>query len=83
MTTQRTLTPIDQAIDTHMLLIEHHLVDMLENINEARHALNYRSRNGAVGTLLQCKEAYSQIGALYEAIIALHHHSDIIERPEE
>jgi hypothetical protein len=83
MTTQRILTTIDQAIHTHMLLIEHHLVDMLENINEARHALNHRSRNGAVGTLLQCKEAYTQIGALYEAIIALHHHSDVIERPEE
>ena len=83
MTTQRTLSIIDQSVHTHMLLIEHHLSDMLENINIARHDLNHRSRNGAVGTLMFCDASYQQITALYHAIIALHHHSDIIERPDD
>jgi 23S rRNA maturation mini-RNase III len=81
--TQRTLNAIDQAIQMHMQLLEHHLTDMLENINEARHALNHRSRNGAVGTLLHCEEAYKQISTLYHAIIALHRTSDAIERPDD
>lgn len=82
-TSQRTLNTIDQAIHTHLLLIEHHLVDMLENINIARHDLTHRSRNGGIGALLQCEEAYTQIGTLYQAILALHRNAGAIERPDD
>ena len=82
-TPSRTLNTIDQAIHTHLLLIEHHLVDMLENINIARHDLTHRSRNGGIGALLQCEEAYTQIGTLYHAILALHRNAGAIERPDD
>jgi hypothetical protein len=81
--TQRTLNTVDHAIQLHMQLLEHHLTDMLENINEARHALNHRSRNGAVGTLMFCDASYQQVTALYHAILALHRSSDAIERPDD
>jgi hypothetical protein len=81
--TQRTLNNVDHAIQLHMQLLEHHLTDMLENINEARHALNHRSRNGAVGTLMFCDASYQQVTALYHAILALHRSSDAIEHPDD
>ena len=81
--TPRTLNAVDHAIQLHMQLLEHHLTDMLENLNEARHALHYRSRNGAVGTLMFCDASYQQVTALYHAILALHRSSDAIERPDD
>jgi 23S rRNA maturation mini-RNase III len=81
--TQRTLNTVDRAIHLHMQLLEHHLTDMLENLNEARHALNHRSRNGAVGTLMFCDASYQQVSALYHAILALHRNAGAIERPDD
>jgi 23S rRNA maturation mini-RNase III len=81
--TPRTLNAVDQAIQLHMHLLEHHLTDMLENLHEARHALNHRSRNGAVGTLMFCDASYQQVTALYHAILAMHRSSDAIERPDD
>ena len=83
MTTQRTLSIIDQSVHTHMLLIEHHLSDMLENINIARHDLNFYGRKTAIGGLLRCEETYAVLDTLYNAIIALHCNADIIEHKDD
>jgi hypothetical protein len=83
MTTQRTLNAVDQSIQLHMQLLEHHLTDMLENLHEALDGLRHSHRLRAIGTLLQCEEAYTQIGTLYQAILALHRNAGAIERPDD
>ncbi len=81
--TQRTLNNVDHAIQLHMQLLEHHLNDMLENLNEARHALNFYGRKTAIGGLLRCEETYAVLDTLYKAIIALHCNADIIEHKDD
>lgn len=78
----RKLSELDQSIHTQMLIMEHFLVYMLENINMARHYLNHNNRNTAISTLLQCAEGYEQLEALYRSIIAQHRNADLIERED-
>jgi hypothetical protein len=80
---QRNLNPLDQAIQLHMQIMEHHLTDMLENLHEALDGLQHSHRLRAIGTLMQCEEAYTQIGMLYQAILALYRNADAIERPDD
>ena len=80
---QRTLNTIDQAIHTQMMLIEHHLTDMLENIHEALDELQHSKRNRAIGTLTFCDVIYQQVTALYHAILIMHRNSHVIERPDD
>jgi hypothetical protein len=81
--TQRTLNAVDQSIQLHMQIMEHHLTDMLENLHEALDGLQHSHRLRAIGTLMQCEEAYTQIGTLYHAILALHRNAGAIERPDD
>jgi hypothetical protein len=81
--TQRTLNTVDHAIQLHMQLLEHHLVDMHDSIATAQQDIIQHKRNAAIGALLRCEEAYTQIGTLYQAILALHRSAYALERPKE
>jgi hypothetical protein len=74
----RTLSTLDQAIHTNLLIMEGLLVDMLENINIARHDLNHHSRNAAIGALLSQEKGYRNLGTLYQAVLAMHQHAEFI-----
>lgn len=74
----RRLSPIDQAIHSNLLIMEGLIVEMLDNINIARHDLSHHSRNAAIGALLSQEKCYTNLGKLYEAVLAMHNHADYV-----
>ena len=75
------LTPLNQALNANMLMIEYYLSDMLEHIQIARHhIIDDDNRNAAIGTLLADAEGYAHLKSLYDICITLHRNAELIER---
>lgn len=79
----KTSSPINNAMHSQLVIMEHFLNDMLGNVREAQERLEQGERNGAVGALLGCAEAFEHLRTFYDAILVMHRNAALIERPRE
>lgn len=78
-----TPSPINTAMHSQLVIMEHFIHDMLGNVREAQECLKADERNGAVGALLACSEAFEHLRTFYDAILVMHRNAGLIERPRE
>lgn len=78
-----TISPINNAMHSQLVIMEHFLHDMLGNVREAQERLEHGERNGAIGALLSCAEAFEHLRTFYDAILAMHRNAALIERQKE
>lgn len=76
-------SPINQAMQSQLVIMEHFVHDMLGNIEEAQNRLEQGERNGAIGALLGCAEAFEHLRTFYDAILVMHRNADLVEREED
>ena len=76
-------SPVNAAMQSQLVIMEHFLHDMLGNVREAQERLNAGERNGAVGTLLSCSQSFEHLRTLYDAILVMHRNAELIERSRE
>jgi hypothetical protein len=79
----KTSSPINNAMHSQLVIMEHFLTRMLGNVREAQERLEAGERNGAVGALLGCTEAFEHLHTFYDAILVMHRNAALIERPRE
>lgn len=79
----KTSSPINTAMHSQLVIMEHFLHDMLGNVREAQELLEQGERNGAIGALLSCAEAFEHLRPLYDSLLILHRNAVLIERQKE
>lgn len=78
-----TSSPINSAMHSQLVIMEHFIHDMLGNVQEAQERLEAGERNGAVGALLGCEEAFEHLRTFYDAILVMHRNAALVEKPRE
>ena len=76
-------SPINQAMQSQLVIMEDFVHDMLGNIEEAQNRLEQGERNGAIGALLGCAEAFEHLRTFYDAILVMHRNAELVEREED
>ena len=76
-------SPINQAMLSQLVIMEHFVHDMLGNIEATQERLEQSERNGAVGALLGCAEAFEHLRTFYDAILVMHRNAALVEREED
>jgi hypothetical protein len=76
-------SPVNAAMQSQLVIMEHFLHDMLDNVREAQERLDAGERNGAVGALLSGSQSFDHLRTLYDAILVMHRNSAMIERTRE
>lgn len=79
----KTSSPINTAMHSQLVIMEHFIHDMLGNVREAQERLDAGERNGAVGALLGCAEGFEHLRTFYDAILVMHRNAELVERPRE
>ncbi len=79
----KTSSPINTAMRSQLVIMEHFIHDMLGNVREAQERLDAGERNGAVGALLGCAEGFEHLRTFYDAILVMHRNAELVERPRE
>ena len=75
-------SPIDQAIDSQLTIMELFLQDMLSNVNTAQDDIRAGKRDAAIGALLNSGEQFNNLNTLYDAILVMHRNASIVDGPE-
>jgi hypothetical protein len=76
-------SPINTAMQSQLLIMEHFIHYMLGNVREAQKRLEAGERNSAVGALLGCEEAFEHLRTFYDAILVMHRNARLVERPKD
>jgi len=76
-------SPINQAMQSQLVIMTQFLEDMLCNTYEAQNDLQKGNRNAAIGALLATAEGFEHLITLYDAILVMHRHAALVEREEE
>lgn len=77
-----THSPVNQAMLSQLVIMEHFIHDMLGNVQEAQTRIEAGERNGAVGALLGCEEAFQHLRTFYDAILVMHRNARLVERDD-
>ena len=72
-------SPITQAMQSQLSMMEHFLHNMLDNVTEAQGYLDQHNRNAAMGTLLASGDSFKAIRSLYETLMIMHQNAALIE----
>ena len=75
-------SPINQAMQSQLAVMEHFLHNMLDNVTEAQTYLDDGKRDAAIGTLLCSRECFESIGSLYETLLMMHRNAALVERDD-
>lgn len=73
-------SPINNAIDAQLKIMEHCLHDMLSSVQTAQQDIQNNHRNAAIGALLNCEGSFTAVKQLYDTILTMHRHADLVER---
>lgn len=76
-------SPINTAMHSQLVIMEYFIHDMLANVREAQERLEAGERNGAVGALLGCAEAFEHLRTFYDAVLVMHRNAALVERARE
>lgn len=76
-------SPVTQAMQSQLVIMEHFVHDILSNINDAQEDLQNGNRNAAMGSLLRCPEAFEHLKTLHDAVMVMHRNSNLVEHDNE
>ena len=74
--------PVDQAIQSNLVIMEMYLQDMMASVQTAQKDLAEYNRNTAIGGLLNSGNQFTDIKALYDNTLILQKAAALVEKPK-
>ena len=75
--------PINQAISSNLTIMEMHLMNVLDNLQNAREHIEQGKTDAAIGAMMLSGECYDELKTLYNANLVIHRNSSLIHREED